>query len=289
MKLKEILQNYKAPVSDAEWQSIIQDPAVTRFNRSKRLTRAAIYGAGATLLVAVAVLVGVGLSQPKNNQPTAENTNAKEVVTTPMETPTVETTTPNSTTAPTAVEESFQTVESTVEKNNMAAQETQPLAQTVTPKQSVNTITEALAQPKKSATVAQTSTPDKLATASTAATKSAKPTKTTTPVKEEIANEETPTELPEESAFVENFFVPNSFTPNADGINDVFMAKANFEPELFEMSIYARSGEMVFKCRNMNIGWDGGSHPGGIYNYVIKYTNAQGKVLMKKGQVMMLK
>lgn len=289
MKLKEILQNYKAPVSDAEWQSIIQDPAVARFNRSKRLTRAAIYGAGATLLVAVAVLVGVGLSQPKNNQPTAENTNAQEVVTTPMETPTVEATAPNSTTAPTEAEESSQTVESTVEKNNTATLETQPLAQTVTPKLTVNAITEAPAQQKKSTSAAQSSTPDKLASASTPVTKSAKATKTTTPAKEEIANEDTPAELPEEPAFVENFFVPNSFTPNADGINDLFMAKANFEPELFEMSIYARSGEMVFKCRNMNIGWDGGSHPGGIYNYVIKYTNAQGKVQMKKGQVMMLK
>jgi gliding motility-associated-like protein len=51
-------------------------------------------------------------------------------------------------------------------------------------------------------------------------------------------------------------FVPNAFTPNGDQINDVFGAYGEGIKE-FDMSIFNRWGELVFKSSNIEYRWDG--------------------------------
>lgn len=283
MTLKEKLQNYKAPVSDAEWQAIANAPAVVHFNRTKRLARAAIYAASSALLVAAVMAVVVLGHSPKEVR-NADNQTAQ----TP--TATANSLTQNAETNIADEASVLRVAETTAtEKEPAAEQMVNAMPEAVMTTPTVNPVPRVMSSTTTptpavsySAPVATVTKPVKQET-TTASSKSV-----TTP-KEEIVNEETPIDQPLEPTFEEQFFVPNSFTPNGDGINDLFMAKANFEPSTFEMSIFSRTGDMVFKSRNMNIGWDGDKHPGGMYNYMIRYTNTQGKVLVKKGQVMMLK
>ncbi|MGZ4053743.1 MAG: PKD domain-containing protein [Bacteroidia bacterium] len=54
------------------------------------------------------------------------------------------------------------------------------------------------------------------------------------------------------------YYAPNAFTPNGDGDNDVFMIKGdNINPDSFEMSIYDRWGERIFRTTDLNTGWNG--------------------------------
>jgi len=52
--------------------------------------------------------------------------------------------------------------------------------------------------------------------------------------------------------------VPTAFSPNGDQVNDVFIPNYTFNVDLdYEMMIFNRYGEMVFKSKNINLGWDG--------------------------------
>ena len=68
--------------------------------------------------------------------------------------------------------------------------------------------------------------------------------------------------------------VPNVFTPNDDGINDLFVVRANgIEP--IEIFIYSRTGTLVFKDKAPILVWDGRNASGskvsqGIYYYILK-------------------
>jgi gliding motility-associated-like protein len=59
-------------------------------------------------------------------------------------------------------------------------------------------------------------------------------------------------------------YAPNAFTPNNhDGLNDMFMPKAmGVDPDNFELSIYDRWGNLIFKSTDINKGWDGRANGG---------------------------
>ena len=68
--------------------------------------------------------------------------------------------------------------------------------------------------------------------------------------------------------------VPNVFTPNNDGINDLFIIRSNGIVPL-EISIFSRTGTLVYSAKSPIIVWDGrnssGSElSGGIYFYILK-------------------
>ncbi len=53
-------------------------------------------------------------------------------------------------------------------------------------------------------------------------------------------------------------YIPNAFTPNGDGINDMFTVKGGgFVRDGFEMQIFDRWGELIFKSNDVDKGWDG--------------------------------
>jgi len=72
--------------------------------------------------------------------------------------------------------------------------------------------------------------------------------------------------------------IPNVFSPNADKSNDIFEIIGVKECLPFELTIFNRWGEMVFKSTDRKISWDGfykgKPQPAGVYVYML---NAIGK------------
>lgn len=58
-------------------------------------------------------------------------------------------------------------------------------------------------------------------------------------------------------------YVPNTFTPNGDGINELFMPLGmGLDIQTFEMYIYDRWGNLIYKTNDMYKGWDGRANGG---------------------------
>jgi gliding motility-associated-like protein len=94
-------------------------------------------------------------------------------------------------------------------------------------------------------------------------------------------------------------YVPNAFTPNGDGMNDVFQPKG-FGITQYELLIYDRWGELMFRTTDFNEGWNGArqkkkdvSYPliieDGVYTWLINCTSVFGKAHELKGHVTLIK
>lgn len=105
---------------------------------------------------------------------------------------------------------------------------------------------------------------------------------------------------------VYTFYAPTAFTPNGDGDNDFFYISGNgIDPENFELTVYDRWGERMFRCTEFNMespqsmGWDGSDDGNvlegdpivttGPYNWVCKFLDFTGKPHEKKGTVFLMK
>lgn len=68
-------------------------------------------------------------------------------------------------------------------------------------------------------------------------------------------------------------YAPNAFTPDGDGVNDVFRAEGHGFKE-FELLIFNRWGQIVFRSTDINDGWDGvyrgEQSQVGVYTYKIR-------------------
>lgn len=53
------------------------------------------------------------------------------------------------------------------------------------------------------------------------------------------------------------FYAPNIFSPNYDGVNDEFRIYPRSQPLRFELSVFNRWGELVFRTEQADEGWDG--------------------------------
>lgn len=89
-----------------------------------------------------------------------------------------------------------------------------------------------------------------------------------------------------------NYFIPNSFTPNGDGINDVFYLKGH-GVDFFELKIYDRWGEQLFKTNDLNSGWDGTfkgeSLSNGVFVYIVSGQLLDGRTFKEKGAVTLIR
>lgn len=88
-------------------------------------------------------------------------------------------------------------------------------------------------------------------------------------------------------------FVPSAFTPNGDGLNDVFKIETDMDFKAFELSIYTKSGKLMFTTYSQHAYWDG-TYKGqallqDIYIYIILYTDKLGKRHQQKGHFMLLR
>jgi gliding motility-associated-like protein len=74
------------------------------------------------------------------------------------------------------------------------------------------------------------------------------------------------------------FYIPNSFSPNDDGVNDSFTGKGIFIKE-FEMSIFDRWGNLIYKTDDIDKPWDGKVNKGNqpaqqdVYIYSVVVTD----------------
>jgi gliding motility-associated-like protein len=82
---------------------------------------------------------------------------------------------------------------------------------------------------------------------------------------------------------VPTFYIPNAFTPNNDGLNDTFFPKGNgYDWDTYEMYIYDRWGELVYKTHDINEGWNGTKGNTGevatddVYSYIIFIDSPEG-------------
>lgn len=84
-------------------------------------------------------------------------------------------------------------------------------------------------------------------------------------------------------------FIPNAFTPNNDGLNDTWNIPALDAYPNFELFVFNRYGEVVFKNSKVNQSWDGrfklNPLPAGAYPYFINL-NVDNQIL--KGTVMII-
>lgn len=90
------------------------------------------------------------------------------------------------------------------------------------------------------------------------------------------------------------FYIPSGFTPQGDGINEVFLPQGyGFDENTYEMSIYDRTGRMLFHTTNVNQGWDGSIKgkkvPIGSYVYHIQVYDKDGEGHIYKGVVTVIK
>jgi gliding motility-associated-like protein len=91
----------------------------------------------------------------------------------------------------------------------------------------------------------------------------------------------------------DSLFVPGAFTPNGDGKNDVFRAIYYMRLSDFRMTIYNRNGQPIFNSQQIGQGWDGRYkqvlQPMDTYIWFIRYTNRDGKPVIRKGTVTLIR
>lgn len=86
-------------------------------------------------------------------------------------------------------------------------------------------------------------------------------------------------------------WLPNAFSPGQNGLNDEFLPVFNY-PDLveeYQMEIYNRWGNLVFRTEEMTRGWDGDGLTGGVYVCRVIYKPKGGKEKVVIGNVTIFK
>jgi gliding motility-associated-like protein len=85
--------------------------------------------------------------------------------------------------------------------------------------------------------------------------------------------------------------IPNVFTPNGDGVNDVFHTRG-VNITTYNLNIFNRWGESVFKTEDVSKGWDGRVNgkeaPDGTYLFLLEAKGADDKMYTEKGHVTLI-
>lgn len=88
-------------------------------------------------------------------------------------------------------------------------------------------------------------------------------------------------------------YLPNAFSPNGDGINDQFNIISRCALREYELFIYDRWGQNIFRSTTITQGWDGSFKgemlPVGAYAFVIRYAPEGGNLRVEKGTLQLLR
>ena len=87
--------------------------------------------------------------------------------------------------------------------------------------------------------------------------------------------------------------IPTGFSPNGDGNNDIFNIYGIAEAKTYELEIYNRWGELIFRSIDKTKGWDGIYNdvpaPVGVYAYRYNIVMNDGKPYKGKGSLTLLR
>ncbi len=90
-----------------------------------------------------------------------------------------------------------------------------------------------------------------------------------------------------------DIYVPTGFSPNGDGRNDVFYVVPIGIKEFDYLRIYNRWGQQVFETKLPAVGWEGKfkatEQPPGVYIYTVQGKTDKGKVIFKKGSLLLIR
>ena len=88
------------------------------------------------------------------------------------------------------------------------------------------------------------------------------------------------------------YYVPNAFSPNGDGRNDLFRPTPVGIVSTEYFRVFNRYGQLVFETTKWLDGWNGfflnKRQPQGAYNWMIKGTDRNGKIVEMKGTVILI-
>lgn len=87
-------------------------------------------------------------------------------------------------------------------------------------------------------------------------------------------------------------YLPGSFTPNGDRLNDVlYVLGTNIRS--VDFLVYNRWGQKIFESHNQRNGWNGKykfkEQPGTTYVYYVRAVLLNGKVIVKRGNTILLR
>jgi gliding motility-associated-like protein len=91
------------------------------------------------------------------------------------------------------------------------------------------------------------------------------------------------------------FYAPNAFTPNNDGVNDYFYTSGEgVDPDNFDMCIFNRFGNLIFRSKTPFDYWDGRTAdgslaPAGVYVYLITTYDMDGNPKRYEGSVNLIR
>jgi trimeric autotransporter adhesin len=90
----------------------------------------------------------------------------------------------------------------------------------------------------------------------------------------------------------DQIYIPNAFTPNGDGRNDVLKIYG-YVVDQVQFMIFNQWGEKIFEASSQNSGWDGTykgkPQPSGVYMYVCKIITRDGKTVIRKGSINLIR
>ena len=87
--------------------------------------------------------------------------------------------------------------------------------------------------------------------------------------------------------------IPNAFSPNKDNVNDYFLPMTSCPFEKYELFVFNRWGEQIFRSNSLSNSWNG-DYKGleclvGVYNYLIKYKYPNRPNELRKGDITIIR
>lgn len=88
-------------------------------------------------------------------------------------------------------------------------------------------------------------------------------------------------------------FIPTAFSPNGDGKNDLFKVVVRNAVKDFNLTVYGRWGELIFRTTHTDQGWDGyyrgNELPAGTYVYMVTYIDSMGQTMKQTGSLVLVR
>ena len=98
-----------------------------------------------------------------------------------------------------------------------------------------------------------------------------------------------------------SFYIPNTLIPSSLDSENKILKGYGIGVKKYELKIFSRWGELIFKSNDLNVGWDGTYQsesnnssnnavcPVGVYTYTVFIENIYGEVFEYQGQVKLIR